>query len=65
MNPDELCQEPSYYRVLINHPVPWTYKSGVIYDANDKEVIKDNTVTSSIFDLVWAIYCDILSSQVE
>lgn len=55
-----LRDEGSYWRAQLAHPTPWRYKSGVIYDADDKIVAEESKMSSVIFDLIWATYFDVL-----
>lgn len=55
-----LHEEPVYYRLMLDHPVPWRYRAGVIYDAGDKIVVKEGQVSQVVFDAIWGVYCDIL-----
>ena len=62
---NNLHEQQPYYRLMIAHPVPWNYKLGVIYDADEKEVIKEDQVSQVVFDAIWGVYFDILRNAEE
>ncbi len=46
--------------LLIEHPVPWCYSKGGIFDANGASVVHQDQVSNVVFDTIWQVYFDYL-----
>jgi hypothetical protein len=57
------------FRLLLAHPVPWTYKSNyapgksAIIDKDGKPVVVEGQVSSVLYDAIWAMYFDLLRDE--
>jgi hypothetical protein len=61
----EFRESHTVYRLIIQHPVPWRYKSpGTILDAEDNVVAQEESIGGKIpqvlFDFIWATYWEFL-----
>ncbi len=62
------------YRLLVSHPIPWTYKANysvggpakaAILDKDGRVVVVEGQVSNVIFDMIWSVYFDLIRQEEE